>query len=243
MANEPAELIFFDSCVFFDATNEGSSQFRLLRPLMERAERGEVRILISTILLPEALFIDRDNTDTEAERKRVNAHLKSHYYRFISVEDFIGMKAQEIRVHHRLSTADAVHVASAIYSEAPVLLTNDGDAKKQCEKKPKSRSILLMHEKYHVGDDDTRPMLKVITPCDYLIMKNAEAIQKRERERIELSDAEERKRLQEKAQRRQDFRERSKHGLFENFTDDDIDRLAGDQDAAAAEGEAHAEEE
>lgn len=241
MANEPEEIVFFDSCVFFDATNESSDQYRLLKPLMERAEQGVVRILLSTILIPEALFIDRDRSDPEEERKRVNAHLKSPFYRFVSVENFVGTKAQEIRVHHRLSTIDAVHVASAIYSGASVLLTNDGDPKKQCEQKPKSRSILLMHEKYHLFDDDKQPLLKVLTPCQYLIMKNKAALRKREEEIQDRAAAEAQASREKKAKMRQDFLERNKGGIFEHLTEEEAEGMMGENSPGSITGESDVE--
>jgi predicted nucleic acid-binding protein len=94
----------------------------LLRPLLDRVDRGELEIVTSTLTLTEVLV---------KPFSRAVPELASQYVailagKLVPVSETIAKRAAQLRaVYPRLKTPDAIQLATAIEVRADVFLTND----------------------------------------------------------------------------------------------------------------------
>ena len=127
-------------------------------------EDGGLLIVVSSMAIAETL--KADGATPEEDQKIIDAFFDQKYVAQVTAGGKIGRLSADLRRAHDLAGMDAVHVATAVWSRTPILLTNDGQAKRK--KQP-----LLPLDKKIMGRDG-QP-LRIMTPQDYHAMQVAAA--------------------------------------------------------------------
>jgi predicted nucleic acid-binding protein len=98
-----------------------------IRPVFLAVERGDIRIVTSTLTLTEVLSHPIQRSDHELVQRYRNILLNSSGLTIVPVSTDIAIEAASLRAAHGLKTPDAIQLATARRSGASALLTNDDD--------------------------------------------------------------------------------------------------------------------
>lgn len=114
---------------------KGDAEFECLKSLLAAVDRGEVRLVESTAMLAEVQPEHDGDTGLHAlARETVRALLEAPATELVDISAVVARKAGDLRVKHRMSTWDAVHLATAILAKVDVLVVRDGKFPKgDCE--------------------------------------------------------------------------------------------------------------
>ncbi len=124
MPNET--LIYWDSCVFIDLIEKTPARFSILEAIVASAERGEVRIVASTVSLVEVAKLDNlAGVLPEWKEKLLVQFFENDYISARGVDRGLAEIARPLIRNHNLKPADAIHVATALQSKVQVLHTYD----------------------------------------------------------------------------------------------------------------------
>jgi len=99
----------------------------LLRPFFHAVDRGDTRVVTSTVTLLEVLVHPLRHGDETLAHQYNDILLSSPYIFTVPVTPATAQAAAELRAAHNLKTPDAIHLATAINHHAEVFLTNDRD--------------------------------------------------------------------------------------------------------------------
>ena len=123
------DVICWDSSVFISwlRGGEGEDRDRAIRSLVERVEAGDYKVVVSTLLYVEVLERNMSERAMEQFKKFMQNRAMIS---IVAVDIRVARKAQMIRDTLRkksenVSTPDAVHIATAIVSEAKFFHTFD----------------------------------------------------------------------------------------------------------------------
>jgi predicted nucleic acid-binding protein len=106
---------------------KGEPDFACMKSLMSAVDRGDVTLVESTAILAEVMPGHvRDTEAHAAARQALRTLLEAPSTVLVDVSPPIARKAGELRVKHRMSTWDAVHLATAILASVDVLIVRDG---------------------------------------------------------------------------------------------------------------------
>lgn len=101
-----------------------------LDPLFEDISQGRVSAVSSTITLLEVLVHPYRKNDGELAGSYRDILLNSENMLIIPVVEEIAEKAAELRAEYDIKTPDAIQVATGLFGDASVFLTNDGELDK-----------------------------------------------------------------------------------------------------------------
>lgn len=125
------ELIYWDSDCFLGWLQEEAGKVELCRGTLERAGKGEVGIITSSLALAEVLWMRGGPKLPEDKATKLRAFFRRSYIRVYNLTRGIAESAQDLVWHHDVRPKDAVHVATAIELKVPTLETfDDGLLKK-----------------------------------------------------------------------------------------------------------------
>jgi len=99
----------------------------LLRPFFQAVDRGELRIVTSTVTLIEVLVHPLRHGDESLTHQYNDILLSSPHIFTVPVTPATAQTAAELRALHNLKTPDAIPLATAINYHADAFLTNDRD--------------------------------------------------------------------------------------------------------------------
>lgn len=126
------KLIYWDSDVFISRFQAWPGRIDILRQFTEAAERNEINLVISTFSLAEIakvpnLYDDptKDKTLDEEQLARISAYFENDYIIIRPLTMDIAEMAREYVCKYGLKPPDAVHVATAIYWNVPLLHSYD----------------------------------------------------------------------------------------------------------------------
>ena len=159
VADNPAELVAFDSVVIIDLLMKRSGRYEWILPIVKRAEAGSAKVVFSSMAVAEVFKIKGESI---AESRKIIAEFFGKKWVIpVAASILIGEEAAEIQRGNVIDCADAVHVATALAARAEFFLTNDGDS--SVKKKRNKRPILILDNKL---SRDGR-MLRIMTPQQY----------------------------------------------------------------------------
>lgn len=132
MSNPP--LSYLDACAFLAYLNNEPGRAEHLEALFEEAERGNVRLITSTITLAEVAFLKETGTtsDVDADVRIDDLLLDRRIITFVECTEDIARGARRyVRPAadqtQGLKPADAIHLSSAIAAGVDYFLTYDSD--------------------------------------------------------------------------------------------------------------------
>lgn len=99
--------------------------FPIIRPFFAAVDRGDIRIVASTLTLTEVLVhpYRRDNHVLVNEYLRILE--KARHVTVVPVSLEISKRAARFRAQYNLRTPDAIQLATAVVHQANAFLTND----------------------------------------------------------------------------------------------------------------------
>lgn len=89
------------------------------------AEKGELKLVGSTLLLVELLPLPLREKDEELTRIYLDLAEKVPGVELIDLDSTIAAKAAELRAKYNLKSPDSIHLATAVLAGAEGFITND----------------------------------------------------------------------------------------------------------------------
>ncbi len=121
------EIRYWDSVVFLAYFLEEPGRVDSCAAILEEAEKGKILIVTSALTLAEVLALrgqPRISPDANLKRK-VTDFFKNEYISVQNVTRQVAELARDLVWDHGIMPKDAIHVASALAVEAPILETYD----------------------------------------------------------------------------------------------------------------------
>jgi len=117
--------VALDTMIFIYAFEEHPLYLPLLKPFFGEVEKGNILAFTSTLSLTECLV-----RPFRVKALALAARYKTLFYHFphlsvIAVDKEIAERAAWLRSQYRLRTPDAIQIATGLFSESQVFLTND----------------------------------------------------------------------------------------------------------------------
>lgn len=132
MSNPP--LSYLDACAILAYLNDEPGRADNLAALFEEAERGDIRLVTSTITLAEVAYVKETDIapEVDADTRIDNLLLDRRIITFVEcTEDIARGARQYVRPAgdqaQRLKPADAIHLSSAVAAGVDYFLTYDSD--------------------------------------------------------------------------------------------------------------------
>jgi len=120
-------LICWDSSVLIDWFKANNpNRIKVIQPVITSMDKGDYNLIVSTLIYVEVLA----TAMSDKAMKKFDLFMKNRKNKgIIAVDIPIAKKAQEIRNRSpkKISTPDAIHIATAIVSKANFLHTFDKD--------------------------------------------------------------------------------------------------------------------
>lgn len=98
-----------------------------LRPFFQAADRGDFRVIASSLVLLEVLVHPIRRGDEALAHKYNDILLSAKNIETLPVLPLTAQAAAELRADSNLKTPDAIHLATALTNGATAFLTNDRD--------------------------------------------------------------------------------------------------------------------
>ena len=161
--SERLPSLYLDSCVIIDILQKGKSQLEYLDPIMREAEEGRLQLVSSAITIPETCGSRKMTEDDRAQYAAAVQFLTSDLFILRPATIAVAERAALIRREYAVFPADAIHLATALLDDVPILLTRDGVSKKRS-------SLLPLNGKLK----GRTTVLSILTPKDYHQMRVVE---------------------------------------------------------------------
>lgn len=121
------EKIYWDSDTFLGHLQNEPGKVELCAATLERARKGEVLIVTSTLTIAEVLWMRNAPKISKKKAVIVQSFFRKSFFRVVNVTRKIAERAQELVWDHSIKPKDAIHVATAEFYSVPVLETFDAD--------------------------------------------------------------------------------------------------------------------
>jgi predicted nucleic acid-binding protein len=96
-----------------------------LEQITQAAEAGKAQIITSAVTLAEVIKDADGNTLSDSDEERITALFDNGFTIIRPLDGFIGRKARELARYYGLKPVDAIHAATAMVTECPVIHTYD----------------------------------------------------------------------------------------------------------------------
>lgn len=119
----------WDTCICIDFIKQVNPVFEYTKELFEKAQNGKGMIVISSLVMVES-----SNLGDEHPRDKIQKVLRfmnSDGIEEAQIDRNICELALEVRSTEKVTQFDAIHIATALFHNIPVLLTHDGLKKKK----------------------------------------------------------------------------------------------------------------
>ncbi len=123
---EQARIAMLDTSVLL-AWIKGEPECDRVADLLDFIDRGQARLVESTIILAEVYKRPTDKDKWGPKMDMVLAKLRSREVTLLDVTRPVVERAAEYRMVHKLKTPDAVHLATAVLNRCDWLVTLDQD--------------------------------------------------------------------------------------------------------------------
>lgn len=163
MAANADQRMAWDSCVIIDCLQKKVGRYEFIRPLVEQAEAKDLMIVVSAAMAVAETFKITGHPP-EDEVREIEAFFDRPWVHPEDAGSAIGKIARDLRRAYGIDGADALHIATAVFTSCPVFLTNDGVS-------PKKKTPLLPLDNQIKLADGT--LLRIMTPEQYHKMRVA----------------------------------------------------------------------
>lgn len=119
------EKIYWDSDAFLGWFKDETGKAEQCDGVIQRAERGEVLIVTSTLTLAEVLWMRGEKRVSKENAEKVQKFFRRSYIRLYNVTRKIAENAQTLVWDHGIKPKDAIHVSTALNLKVDALETFD----------------------------------------------------------------------------------------------------------------------
>ena len=160
--NKPLQVAW-DSTVIIDCLQKKEDRYQWIRPLVQDAEAEKLKIVVSSFSVAEAFKVD--GVEPPEDMRLIQEFFDFTWVRSEGSGIPVMEKARDLRRQFNIDGIDAVHVATAVYTNTPFFLTNDGEGRK------KKTPLLPLDNQIPIEGG----YLRVMTPKQYHDMRVIEA--------------------------------------------------------------------
>ena len=139
-----------------------------VKPLLDDAEKKKLILVVSSIAIAETCRID--GKDVAIADEVVRDFFDREYIALYAADRAISEIARDIRCKHEIDGADSIHLATAVFAGVSIILTNDGDSKRQRNKKKNPTPLLPLDKLLTSGGQP----LRILTPKAFDEMRRLE---------------------------------------------------------------------
>ncbi len=159
MPAKTRKLIAWDSCVIIDSLQK-KERYEFVRPMIKEAEDGDLMVVVSTMAMAETYRID--GCPPEDEVRIIEEFFDRKWVHPEEAGSAIAKIARDLCRDHGIVNPDAVHVATAKFTNCKVFLTRDGVRKRRNKEAP---PLLPLDGKILLADGTP---LRIMTPQQYM---------------------------------------------------------------------------
>lgn len=128
-------IIAFDTAPLIYYIEDDSAYADMIQVIVDKLDKNMMSAVGSTLLLTELLTQPKRRNDQELVEQYTALLEAANNFRLVSLDSTIAIRAAELRAQYNLKTPDALHVATALISDAEAFLTNDQGIKRVKELK------------------------------------------------------------------------------------------------------------
>jgi len=120
--------IYWDANPFCAIFNNEGARVKPCKEILSAAERGELKIVTSSITLAEVIRIKGETGISPGKESVLYDYFQNDFIVFVNVEWFVGTHARKL-MHQfpSLKPMDAIHLATALRGKVEEMHTYDGD--------------------------------------------------------------------------------------------------------------------
>lgn len=119
------ERRYWDSACFLAWLNEEPGRFETCGALLQAAQDGKIELVTSAFTITEVLQPKGEKPLSPDKRALVQTFFRRPEFIIVTVDRRLAEYAQRYFWDFNIKPKDAIHVASAVYAEVPVLETFD----------------------------------------------------------------------------------------------------------------------
>lgn len=125
--------VFLDTAPLIYYVEKNPSYFLLTTEFFEHVDQGRLTIVTSPITLSESLIFPVKQNQTQLIQIFSDLIVRGNHTMFVNINEWIGLRAAELRVQYNLSLTDALQIATALSANCDAFLTNDLQLKRVSE--------------------------------------------------------------------------------------------------------------
>ena len=116
---------YWDSCAFLALLENEPGTADACAETLQDAQQGEFIILTSALTVAETLWLKDGPRLSSDKADMLNAFFKGRYIRVVNVDRRIAQASQALVWDNGVRPKDAIHVATALLHDCPILETFD----------------------------------------------------------------------------------------------------------------------
>lgn len=125
-------LVYLDASPLIFSAEKIQPYWSLLQPVWQAAQKGEITLLGSELLLLEVLVKPIEVGDSILERTFRDL-LAAREFDLVPISAAILEQVVKLHAQYHIKTPDAIHAATAVSTSCDLLLTNDTDFRRLTE--------------------------------------------------------------------------------------------------------------
>ncbi len=118
---------YWDSGCFIAWFNKEAGRYDKCKATLDKAEAGEVLLVVSAITLIEVIKLKNHNIIPKDKEEIIKAYFQNEFISVRNVDRNIGEIARDLIWGYNVQPKDSIHVATALFYEVPILNTFDRD--------------------------------------------------------------------------------------------------------------------
>lgn len=119
---------YLDSDVFLGLFNEEPDKVEMCKGVLQAAERGDLRVVVSALTLTEVVRIKGHHQLPRENEEKIRTFFEAPYIYMIDVTRPIAEFARQLVWEHNVQPKDAIHIATALQTDGvEILHTFDQD--------------------------------------------------------------------------------------------------------------------
>lgn len=108
------ERRYWDSTAFFGFFADQHGRADKCRPVVSRAQNGEIKIMTSALSVSECVYMPGGNLLPREHREGVRQFFEHDFIVIVQIDRPTALRSQELVWEHHVSPNDALHLASAL---------------------------------------------------------------------------------------------------------------------------------
>jgi len=130
-----AKRLFLDTAPMIYYVEENPRYVALVETMFARLDAGDFQAVTSPVTLAECLIVPYRNSNAELQQAFIDLITNGNHTSFITIDEFVGAQAAQLRARYNLGLADALQFAVALEAACDTFLTNDISLKRVTELK------------------------------------------------------------------------------------------------------------